>query len=239
MSLAKFFVEQQKITVGDCLVLSSQESYHAVKVRRLKQGDKLLLLNGSGTMAFAFIEQCDSSGLVTCVESVKQIEASKRVIRIAVALPKGDRQKQMLEMLAQLGVTSIVPLLCEFSVSQYSEKVMQRWRRALLEACKQSENPFLPQLFDAQTVLSFVDTERELSKTAQHLVFYADINGVLPSSLKLDETNQHISIAIGPEGGFSKDEVSILEKNGITKLKLSNHILRIETAAAVAAAAFV
>lgn len=239
MALAKFFIDQTDVVVGDSVTLSPQESHHAVKVRRMKLGDKVVLLNGLGAKFSGFIHKCDRNALVIRVESVTSTEPQQRKVNIAVALPKGDRQKQMLEMLAQLGVTSITPLICDNSVSKYSEKVAERWSRTLLEACKQSENPFLPQLNTAVRPLEYV--ERNLDELAERdgLICYADINGDLATTLALNDSLERISVLIGPEGGYSNSELSMLEKKGISSVRLSSYILRIETAAVVAAAAFV
>lgn len=239
MALAKFFIDQSDISAGDSITLSPQESHHAFKVRRMKQGDELMLLNGIGAKVTGVIHQCDRNALVVHVSSVTQIQEPLRRVEIAVALPKGDRQKQMLDMLAQLGVASITPLLCEFSVSQYSEKIVQRWQRTLLEACKQSENPFLPEIHEAQTPLSFVDAHFANAVSSDDLIYYADIDGITPSALVFKDEPQRVSIMIGPEGGYSNSELSALQKKGIPRLKLSHYILRIEAAAVAAAAAFI
>lgn len=239
MALAKFFIDKVDVVAGESVTLSPQESHHAVKVRRLKQGDAVMLLNGMGVKLSGFIHQCDRHALVVNVESVIKSEAPLRSVNIAVALPKGDRQKQMLDMFAQLGVASITPLVCDYSVSQYSEKVEQRWNRTLLEACKQSENPFLPQINAAVTPLEYV--ERNFNELAERdsLICYADINGDLATTLVMNVNLERVSILIGPEGGYSKSELSMLEKKGVSRVRLSNYILRTETAAVAAAAAFI
>ena len=239
MAIAKFFIDQASVTIGDEVILSEQESHHAIKVRRMKQGDKVMLLNGVGGKLLGTIQQCNHKALGIRIESSTQSEPAQPVVDIAVALPKGDRQKTMLDMLAQLGVATITPLLCEFSVSKYSEKVVQRWERTLLEACKQSENPFLPQLCKAQTVQVFIEENANDKSIDNHFIYYADIKGKIASLLDNKDKHERVSILVGPEGGYSNSELSMLESKGISTLKLSNHILRIETAAVAAAAAFI
>ena len=233
MALAKFFINQATLTIGDDVVLSEQESHHAIKVRRMKQGDEVMLLNGMGAKILGILQQPNHKASIITVKSVTQAQAPKYYINIAVALPKGDRQKQMLDMLAQLGVASITPLLCDHSVSQYSEKVAQRWKRTLLEACKQSENPFLPKIYAAQSPFDFIE-----KRTSDNLIYYADMNGDSIPTIDIQDDIKYISILIGPEGGYSDSELSMLEKKHISKLKLSRYILRVETAAIAAAAAF-
>ena len=238
MALAKFFIEQAAFNVGDDVTLSDKESHHAIKVRRMKQGDEVMLLNGVGTKIIGTLQNYDHKALIVHIESVTQAQTPKCQINIAVALPKGDRQKYMLDMLTQLGVASITPLLCDYSVSQYSEKIAQRWKRTLLEACKQSENPFLPEIYAAQSPLGFIEKSMSNAQTNDNSIYYADRKGDLVSTLSINDEAKCISILIGPEGGYSDSELSMLEKKSISKLRLSRYILRVETAAIAAAAAF-
>jgi len=146
MAIPKFFHGSENVTPfieGDIVSLSEEEARHANMARRLQVGSDVCLLNGKGSVAYGhFVELSKKIGHVK-IDKVVNHEKPRSSIRIASAIPKGDRQKVMLDMLTQSGVTEFIPLNCEFSSAPISAKQVEKWQRIVIEACKQSGNPFV------------------------------------------------------------------------------------------------
>lgn len=228
MAIASFYHAQLNSSESS-IELSAEEGAHAVKARRLRVESEVRLFNGEGLVGDAIITAVERNKVSVNVLSLRQCAKPKTTFSIAMALPKGDRQKVMLDMLTQLGVSEIIPLRCERSVTQFSSKMADKWRRVMIGACKQSQNPWLPKLSDEVNFLEL------LHDSARQLV-YADVNG--EKSERVFREGPNPTILIGPEGGFSNIEFNALSEMGVLKLALGGHILRTEAAAVSAAAQF-
>ena len=209
--------------------LSSRESAHAYKSRRLRKGSTLQLINGLGMSADGEIESTEGDRLVVLVSNIMQHPEPARRCKIAVAIPKGDRQRFMIEMLTQLGVAEVIPLQCERSVTACKQSILEKWQRYAIEACKQSQNPWLPQI---QSCCSLESMLHQMTST-RGAIGYADVNG--GNCDKLLKQEKDITMCIGPEGGFSQSEFDVFEQTGAYAVRLGQYILRTETAAVVAA----
>lgn len=228
MSTPTFY--QPELSEGDATAsLSSQESAHAYKSRRLRVGSTIRLINGLGLSADAQIDSTDSNRLTVQVSNIKQHPKPLRQCCIAAAIPKGDRQRFMVEMLTQLGVTEIIPLQCDYSATGYKQTSYEKWQRYAVEACKQSQNTWLPQI-QAGCSLEFLLNQK---KSTRDEIVYADSAG--HSSESFLQSNKGITICIGPEGGFSQKEFEMFARAEAHAVQLGEHILRTETAAVVAA----
>lgn len=209
--------------------LDAAEASHAVKARRLKVGQEVRLFNGNGLVAFGPLSQIDRRSASVEIRVCNRIALSERQLSVAVAIPKGDRQKVMLDMLTQLGVSEIRPLFCEYSVTKFSDKMLEKWRRITIEAAKQSQNPYLPTIQECSTVQEFVEH-------CDKPMLVANADGV--SLCDCDFSDPKLWVIIGPEGGFSDVEFELFKSNDITSIALGGHILRTEAAAIAAASQF-
>jgi len=210
------------------LTLASAEASHAAKSRRLKVGHNVNLINGAGLLASAHIVELENREVRIQVDNVVS-HARQRRFSIATAIPKRDRQKVMIDMLTQLGVSDIIPLVCEHSVTAFKPTMRDKWSRVAIEACKQSQNPWLPEIHEEITT-------GDLVKSASGRLIYADTE----SSRFRDSVTEleNPIIMIGPEGGFSAAERSAFYDKGVKSVTLGCHILRTETAAVTAAALY-
>lgn len=208
------------------ITLSSSEANHAAKSRRLAVGQDVKLLNGRGLIASGHITEIENR-VVRLQADIVTSHARKVEFSIATAIPKRDRQKVMIDMLTQLGVSEIIPLACEHSVTRFKPNMHDKWSRVAIEACKQSQNPWLPEIDEEILTVDLV-------KVASKRLVFADANGAAIKDLA-HKTNNLI-VMIGPEGGFSPAERTLFYDNGIKSVTLGCHILRTETAAVTAAA---
>jgi len=208
--------------------LEENETHHASAARRLRAGDTIGLIDGRGLRATGVVESVARRRLTFSVHERRQIPAPDPSLVLACAVPKGERFRTLIDMLSQIGVAGIVPLACERGTVKPRVASERRWRRIAVEACKQSRNPWVPVIHTPSTV------EKSLAAADEDVLAFADSGGrpateVLPGSGSL-------RLYIGPEGGFTAGEREMLFKHGARPLHLGGNILRIETAALVAAA---
>lgn len=228
MAIPSFYhpnLNKQDSTVS----LDAAEASHAVNARRLKVGQDVRLFDGQGLVALGVFSEVARRSAVVTISSFNQIEAVSRSLSIAVAAPKGDRQKVMLDMLTQLGVSEIIPLRCEHSISKFSDNTHEKWQRVTIEAAKQSQNPFLPKIHQSISL-------KDLLATNSKTVLVANANGQSIIEQSVDMSS--LLILVGPEGGFSDAEFSLFKRLDIPFIALGGHILRTEAAAIAAAAQF-
>ncbi len=156
-------------------------------------------------------------------------------ITIVAALPKGDRQKFLIEKMVELGVAKFIPLITPRSVAQVNAKVISRIEKQIIEATKQCRRSYLMEITAAQTISEVINAHQTAS--ARRYIahpYHADRLSVVSN----DHPNQQAQPCIwliGPEGGFSDQEVADATGAGWTAISFGSIILRIETAALVAA----
>lgn len=213
--------------------LSPEESQHAIKARRLRVGDRVSVINGRGITALCSLETLDRSAASLMVESIEFTHAPPLKLSIASALPKGDRMRTMIDMLAQLGTSRFVPLRCAHSVQKCSTSMLSKLQRYALEACKQSNNPWLMHIDQEHSVGELLETA---GKEESALAYADGMGGSLADRQFL---SHDLCVAIGPEGGFSPDEVTAFAIAQAPAIKLGSTILRTETAAVAVAAQWI
>ena len=197
--------------------LSKEESRH-LKALRLKSGDSIELFDGEGKVALAKINSSKETFLD--IIKIDVIPKEKKEVILLTAIPKGERSDWLIEKIVELGVSEIVPVNFRFSVVKPKRTKLERWKRLAIAACAQSKRAFIPEILEP---VNFKDV---LNKYDSFVVCHQD--GVEFNKLKLD--NDKIVIVVGPEGGFSKEELDLLKPKS-QLLKLNNNILRTETAA--------
>ena len=227
MAIATFYHPSFKID-DELIVLSEQESLHALKSRRLRRGDQLQVINGQGLLGLGVIQEESRTALRVLIQKSDQ-RVKRCNIKVATAIPKGDRQKNMIDMIAQLGADQIQPLNCEHSVTRFKPNMLIKWQRIAAEACKQSQNPWLPVFLPEVTIT-------ELISINEGVMLFADIDGEPLVELNdlFGKEPDNVTIIIGPEGGLSAKELQSLKKTDSQAIRFGRNILRTELAAAVA-----
>jgi len=229
------FYSEQLAEAGATVTLAGDEAHHAIAARRLKVGDTLWLFDGRGTLARTALVEIAARrrGLALRVEERRTEPPAKPSIHLACALPKGDRQAVLLDMATQLGMASFTPLVCERGVVKPGENAGARWRRICLEACKQSRRLHLPEIREAATPREAA--ARAAAEGAR--VWIAHPSGESVAAAGSSRPSSDIALLIGPEGGFTEEEVGAVLAQGAQPVSLGPAILRIETAAVALLAA--
>jgi len=225
MALPYFFVEdvsEKKIQ------LDEDTSKHMIGVLRMERGEEVLLTDGKGHKARAQIIDDNRKRCVVEITSAEKEEERQSKVTIAISIVKtASRFEWFLEKATEIGVSEIIPLLCE-----RTEKEKFRYDRMngiLISAMLQSQQTWLPRLHEP---ISFEDV---VKKSSQEQRFVAHC---LPEQKQqLSSVIRHLSsmILIGPEGDFTPKEIALAIENHFVPVALGNTRLRTETAGIVAA----
>ena len=220
MSIRKFRCGPLDMPPGSVLRLEREEENHLFKILRANPGDRIELLDGCGSIASAEVVP----GRLVKVLEVRKIPPPERRVHLYIAPPRRQKMDAVLREATELGVWRIVPVICEFRVSEpEASSVSGRWNDAMFEACKQSGNPYLPQTV---APLRFADALEECRRSCSSIYF-----GSPADSGTADFPDGDIAWFVGPEGGFSERELSMLVASGAQPLRIGRWILRVETAA--------
>ena len=223
------------------VLLSGDEAHHFCKVMRGKVGDSLVLFDGTGTYAHGVAESIQKEGV--CIRLTDtfsdEIESPLR-LTVAAALPKGDRQRFLIEKLAELGVARFVPVLMERSVARANDSVIQRLRRYVIEAAKQCGRNVLMEITSEVPIkkLNGIFATETITKFLLHPVALGSAGQTTPRQIVAKALPQKIAVLAGPEGSFTDQEVEEMLREGFQPLDLGRRILRTETAGIAAAALF-
>jgi 16S rRNA (uracil1498-N3)-methyltransferase len=223
----RYFVETP--ITSDRATLAGPEAHHLIHVMRVKCGSRVVLFDGSGAEFTAVVETVGRSDLKLNILARAEIDRElPLVITLGVALPKGDRQKWLVEKAVELGVAKLTPLKTDRAVAQPVEQALDRLKRAVVEASKQCGRNRLMKIERPQSWNGFVEeTAAEPCRLLAHPQGFH--HGADP--LPLAEPPKNVFMAIGPEGGFTPDEVAQAVASGWHTIDLGRRILRIETAA--------
>lgn len=213
--------------------LSEPEARHASSVLRLSVGTQVVLFDGQGGEACGTITALDKRSV--SVEITARTDSNRELalpLELLVALPKGDRQKTLVDGLVQLGVTRLTPLICQRGVAQPTAAALERLERSVVESSKQCGRNQLMRIAPPQTIAQALQTSAGQSHT---LSLVAHPYGPR-TSLSAVANSQPAQIAaarmaVGPEGGFSDAEISQWLEAGWQCVELGPRILRIEMAA--------
>ena len=210
------------------ILLSAEESKHATKVLRKKEGDILNFTDGKGGFYKAEITVADTRKCRLQVVSSEQKEKEHNYhLHIAIAPTKNmDRYEWFLEKATEIGIDEITPIICEHS----ERKVLktERCTRILLSAMKQSLKFHLPKLNEASTLKDFLKQDFEGNK------YIAHCEEGNKTELREEKKAEKTIILIGPEGDFSPNELEIALQNNYKAVSLGTSRLRTETAGLVA-----
>lgn len=213
-------------------LLEGDEARHLVRVLRGKVGDLVRVFDGSGVEWPARVMMIGRDEVTLDLgEPLVAAVVITSPLTLAVALPKGDRQKWLVEKLTELGVARLVPLVTLRGVAEATPAAAHRLRRGVLEACKQSGRNTLMEIGEPQTIAEILR-----QRPAAALMLVAD-PGAPPLDTSSPATAGHTVLGfVGPEGGFTADELALLAAAGVERIGLGPHILRVETAAIALAA---
>lgn len=209
--------------------LKESNFQHVIKVLRLKKDSQLTVFDGRGNEYSALVEQIKKkSARIKIIKKVDSKTESNLSIHLGLGISKGERMDFAIQKAVELGVTEITPLFTKHCVVNLNEKRIQKrlhhWKGIIISACEQSGRSILPKL---NTTLTLTKWTESINDTC--IVFDPLASTTLK---KITPENDNINLIIGPEGGLSSEEISILKKEkNFHAVKFGPRILRTETAA--------
>lgn len=214
----------------ETVALDEEESKHAVRVLRLKKGDRVELVDGNGTRATAEVsDDHPKHCFLHIVEKKKETTGRNFSLHLAIAPTKNtDRLEWFIEKATEIGIDRITLLDCEHSERTKINK--ERLERLAVSAMKQSQQSWLPKIKD---ISAFEDFLQALPPAQQKFIAHCEPGEKLHLKKSL-QPGGDVLIFIGPEGDFSKTEIEMAVKAGCIPVTLGETRLRTETAALVA-----
>jgi len=222
----------ESLSINREIELASQAAIHLTRVLRCKEGDQLVLFNGDGNEYSATITRIHRNHVAVKILSLKNINNESPLhITLVQAISKGERMDYTIQKAVELGVSKVIPVITERSLSLKSDRVQkkhQHWLGVATSACEQSGRNTIPEI-SLPVLFSDWVTNNDKNSLGLMLAPAADthIN-------QINFSNQNINLLIGPEGGLSNNEISLSRQYGITGIKMGPRILRTETAAVTA-----
>jgi len=223
-----YYIDPVLASVPCQVILGSEESFHCIKVLRMRTGETIHLSDGFGNLYEGEILAQDIKNCPVLLTNVTK-DSGKRPFRLhmAVAPTKNiARFEWFLEKATEIGVNEITPLVCE-----HSERVQirtDRLQKIILSAAKQSLKTYLPVLHEPMKLNDFVKLNHPASR------FVAYVEEQQPLHLKIAYKEGDCVVLIGPEGDFSRKEMEAAINQGFHPVSLGPSRLRTETAAIVA-----
>jgi 16S rRNA (uracil1498-N3)-methyltransferase len=247
MPRRRFYAPPDEIT-GSIVTLSTHETHHLIHVLRMTPGDEAFVTDGCGReyrCTFRGIE--GNRAHLNIDETLSDVVESHLQITLAQALAKGEKFDFIIQKATELGVSAIVPLMTRYADVRLDDQQkttrLERWRRISLEAVKQCGRRNLVEITTPCTLREFIAERAQrspdlpaVSSDVQHelLLFCEKGGGPVTDALAEMPSNRRVSALIGPEGGWSDDELEALKEGGCLAVNLGPRVLRTETAAVVA-----
>jgi 16S rRNA (uracil1498-N3)-methyltransferase len=239
----RFFVPGAALS-GSEVILRENQAHQVSNVLRLRSGEHISLFDDSGWEYLVRLVRVNSSHCSGEIVERRLVDNEPRVkITIYQALLKGSKFDLIVQKGVEMGVAGFVPVLCARSVMgdihQASEKKAERWRRIAIEAAEQSGRSRLPMIHPGTLFARACEQTRGLSLMAWESERKVGLQSVLAEKADLNSPSGRplsVNLFVGPEGGFTSDEVTMASDFGITPVSLGPRILRSETAALAFAA---
>jgi len=230
------------------VTLTGSEAHHLIHVMRASKGRTVVLFDGSGAEFPSRVDRVGRSDVELTVLTRREADRElPRRVSLAVSLPKGDRQRWLVEKAVELGVAELIPVAMLRSVTQPVRQALERLRRVVVEASKQCGRNRLMQIAEPMEWPDFVEATRDRAHrllahpqgseaahwaAAAHNRSKDDVEvGRHAVSEGLPEVTNQVVVAVGPEGGFAPEETTAATAAHWRLVDLGPRILRTETAA--------
>ncbi len=215
--------------------LDASEAHHLRSVLRLKEGDKVELFDGAGSLAVAAVTQASARKVTLQVEQLQTVpRPGCPQIVIAASIAKGERFDWLIGKCTELGVDRICPVLFGRTVKQpKNPKIIDRWQNLTIAAAKQCRRLFLPVIDNIMPLPKALAMLKKELPDARFLV--GSLSPRCPSVVSQSIDSDVIAF-VGPEGGVTDDEQILLQESGANFVRLTDTVLRVETAAVAFAA---
>uniref|UniRef100_A0A7C4EPI7 Ribosomal RNA small subunit methyltransferase E n=1 Tax=Thermodesulfovibrio aggregans TaxID=86166 RepID=A0A7C4EPI7_9BACT len=226
MSDTRLCIQYAEIFPSTLIALSAEDRKYLFKVLRYSAGDTLSVIDGKGKIYRARV--IDKKTLEILYEE-RHYQEDIFSIFLCQGLLKGERMEMVIQKATEIGVKKIIPFVSERCIIKHTRKI-ERWKKIAKEATEQSGSITVPEINE---MVNFSD----LIKQAENgILFWENSEASLMQAVLELTPDRPIFLFIGPEGGFSPEEIQLAEKRGMKIASLGKRILRAETASIVSLA---
>ena len=229
----RFYIEPGEAR-GKVLTLSPAQTHHAANVLRVRDGARVVLMDGAGHEFLCEARNSARAGLEFAVVQTNTIPPLPCQITLVQAVTKGKSMDLIVQKATELGVHRIAPVVSERSVPEPGEEKVSKWLVMAIESIKQCGSPWLPIIDPPRTANEFL---AERGKWDLRLVASLQPNARHPSQrledsrTELRRVPKSVAVWVGPEGDFTPAEMHAITGSGALPITLGPLILRSETAA--------
>ncbi len=223
----------RKMEAGELIELADDHFRYVRNVLRLKPGEPIALFGWQGLEYQARIEEITPRIVLARISGVRTLPASDLRIVLAQSLPKGDKMDFIIQKATELGASAIIPFHSSRSIPRLSRDKagdrVRRWQKIALEASRQSGRSDLPEISEIAT---FEEMLRVSERPGLRLIFWEAESGRGIKEILRGGGNEprDFFIVVGPEGGFSGEEVHQAMASGMVSVSLGPQVLKVETA---------
>lgn len=224
------------VGAGDTVEVTGDEAHHAVAVRRLKVGERVVLTDGAGTSVTGEVASTGKKVFTLGVTELGYADRPAPSVTVVQAIPKGDRGELAVEVLTEIGVDTIVPWAAARCVAVWrgerAEKSHAKWQSTAREAAKQARRSWFPTVTAQATTAAVAEL---LGDAEVAVVLHEEASASL-GSIALPVAGS-VVVVVGPEGGITDDELAAFEAAGAHSVRLGAEVLRTSTAGLAAVSA--
>ena len=224
---------------AETLTLAKEESFHLAKVLRAGANEPVSAFDGRGNFFTGKIVGGNANALTISIEKRENVPAPRCRISLAQALPKGSLTDDIVRQATEIGAARIFPILsarCEVKLdATRAAHKLERWRAIAIEACKQSGNPFLPEICEPIPLKKFLEMMREENARENTLMLTASLESATRECAEIARENaksppEEVLWLVGPEGDFTEEEYALARESGFAPARLGGNVLRAITA---------
>lgn len=231
MSIPRFFVTSP-LDSDTCVALPDAVAHHALRVLRLPPGAEIMLFNGEGGAWRATLVVQGKKGLAQLTGfDARDTELPGR-ITVVQGIASGDKMDWIVEKAVELGAHAIAPIAAQRSVLRLSgdrlEKRLQHWQRIAQSACEQCGRNRMPIVQPPVSLAQWLSSPANAGML--RLLCHPDATDTLAGALPEPDPGASLALLVGPEGGWSDDELDEAARHAVRRVRFGSRVLRTETA---------
>jgi len=233
VTIPRLYLPRPLETGAVCAAAADQARYLKT-VLRMREGDPLLIFNGTGWEYKAVIRRRTADGIEIEITGRRALPAAEIHVTLCQAVPKVEKMDGIIRHATELGVERIVPFLAERSVPRWQSEQLprkrERWQKIAVEASRQCGRPDIPEIGE---IVTFERMLRDVPESGLRLIPWEEETKTGIREILRDPARSGMKefvLVIGPEGGFSAGEIELARQAGFLSVSLGKRVLRVETA---------
>lgn len=247
----RIFVPPEDIQKREQIRLSADKSHYLISVIRCKKGDGVAIIDGKGNAYEAEVSEIAKRHVFINILHETPVDTESAInFILCQGILKGEKMDLVIQKTTELGANGITPLITERCVVKETRKI-KRWQKIAEEAAEQCGRAVIPKVYEPVQFAEFFERERFRKTDAMEywsngemtgFIFWEEGGMPLKESIKkisftsLQNSITPIFLFVGPEGGFTSEEIRLAERHGLIRTTLGKRVLRAETAAIVSTA---